>query len=241
MKTQILKTALMLSAFFLINVKVNAQSTAASNTYNASNFIGWNATSGDLPFKVNNTTKMTLQNTSGNFGIGSTSPSKLLDVNGDINISSGSSIYTGGNIALRMSASTWKGGYGGANGNYNAIVGVGAGNNMGDDGEKNVIIGYQAGYGNGGPDYNTYVGYQSGYNGNGGEHNTYVGASSGFSLSTTGNDNSYLGYEAGYYNQNGDNNTYMGYQAGKGTANYSTSLNSQPSLSLTTIDFIDNC
>lgn len=72
-------------SFLLAANETSAQSTGATNTYNAANFLGWGATSGDLPFKVNNSTKMTLQNTTGYFGIGTTNPLGTLDVVGAVN------------------------------------------------------------------------------------------------------------------------------------------------------------
>ncbi len=54
----------------------SAQSTAADNVYGASKFLGWGTTSGDLTFKVNNSAVMTLKNTTGNFGIGTTTPQR---------------------------------------------------------------------------------------------------------------------------------------------------------------------
>jgi len=62
-----------------------AQSTAAGNLFIAGRFLGWNAANagGDLPFKVNNNTWMTLQNNTGFFGIGTTAPPFRLTIDND--------------------------------------------------------------------------------------------------------------------------------------------------------------
>ena len=70
-----------LSLFFVVN-EVFSQSTTANNVYNASSFLGWGATSGDLYFKVNNAIQMTLQNTTGYLGLGTTSPTCKLHIAG---------------------------------------------------------------------------------------------------------------------------------------------------------------
>ncbi len=51
-------------------LKSNAQSTFANNTYGAARFLGWGTSSGDLWFKTNNTTRMTLKDNTGFFGVG---------------------------------------------------------------------------------------------------------------------------------------------------------------------------
>jgi hypothetical protein len=103
MKRKIKISLLTASCFVFASSISNAQSTAATNTYNAANFIGWGATSGDLPFKVNNTTKMTLQNTTGNFGIGTTTPVYPLQVG---TVISGGSLSSGGTFGVSVSSLT---------------------------------------------------------------------------------------------------------------------------------------
>ncbi len=77
-----LRKTIFLFSLLCISKLLNAQSTAATNVYNAANFLGWGTTSGDLPFKVNNTTWMTLKNTTGFLGIGTTNPLSMLHVSG---------------------------------------------------------------------------------------------------------------------------------------------------------------
>ncbi|MBK7665880.1 MAG: hypothetical protein IPJ32_00200 [Sphingobacteriaceae bacterium] len=57
-------------------INANGQSTSADNVYGATKFLGWGLTSGDLLFKVSNATMMTLKNSTGNFGIGTTTPAR---------------------------------------------------------------------------------------------------------------------------------------------------------------------
>ncbi len=81
MTTQFNKTILVaVTAVLFSNAALHAQSTTASNTYTPTNYLGWGETSGDLLFKVNNTTRMVLQNTTGNLGLGTTSPAAQFHV-----------------------------------------------------------------------------------------------------------------------------------------------------------------
>jgi hypothetical protein len=60
--------------------KLLAQSTTTSNDYTPTGYIGWGDISGDLLFKTNNTNRMVLQNTTGNFGIGAANPTAKFHV-----------------------------------------------------------------------------------------------------------------------------------------------------------------
>jgi hypothetical protein len=96
-----------MSSILFVN-KVNSQSTTTGNTYNSTYFLGWGSTSGDLPFKVNNSTKMTLQNTTGYLGIGTTAPLGVLHAtaaNG-----AGSWSYFTGNVSSTNPSTTFAGG-----------------------------------------------------------------------------------------------------------------------------------
>lgn len=95
---QTFKTIAALTALSLsVSLTVNAQSTVASNTFATGRFLGWGVTSGDLEFKVNNTTRMIMKNTSGLVGIGTTNPFQRLHVAGNVLINgAGSSLFIGG-------------------------------------------------------------------------------------------------------------------------------------------------
>ncbi|MEO6903473.1 MAG: hypothetical protein ABI315_09975 [Bacteroidia bacterium] len=82
------KTLFFAASVMLANtVNLNAQSTITGNSYAANRFLGWGTTSGNLEFRVNNTVKMFMENTTGNVGIGtgtSALPQKLTVVGGAI-------------------------------------------------------------------------------------------------------------------------------------------------------------
>ena len=81
------KICLFFIAFSMMSIlKSNAQSTFANNTYGAARFLGWGTSSGDLWFKTNNTTRMTLKDNTGFFGVGVAAPGYFLEVQDDISI-----------------------------------------------------------------------------------------------------------------------------------------------------------
>lgn len=83
MKKQTKTLLFIIAACFLSAPNItNAQSTAATNVYNAANWLGFDNTGGggNLDFKVNSVTWMTLQNTTGNFGVGTTTPAANLHI-----------------------------------------------------------------------------------------------------------------------------------------------------------------
>ncbi len=146
-------------------------------------------------------------------GIGTTSPTAKLDINGDININSDYKI--GGNTVVSVSgtANILAGVGAGENntGSYATCVGYQAGNT--NAGEHNTFIGRRAGYVNAAGYRNTFLGSGAGRFHTGGHRNTFVGYGSGYQ-STTGNYNTFFGYEAGYHCTTGVQNVFIGYQAG---------------------------
>ncbi|MCE9540486.1 MAG: hypothetical protein K8R85_14895, partial [Bacteroidetes bacterium] len=110
MKTKITITLLAAASLLFATNVAYAQATG-NNTYNAANYIGWSAASGDLPFKIS-TTMMTLKNTTGYLGIGTTTPLGTLDVfaatnapswtylRGDVNATKPSSTFSGGGLGI---------------------------------------------------------------------------------------------------------------------------------------------
>lgn len=81
MKTNFHK-ALLFAATTLIATNVNAQSTTTGNSFAEGRFLGWGTTSGNLEFKVNNSTRMFIENTTGKVGIGTSLPKAPLNVAG---------------------------------------------------------------------------------------------------------------------------------------------------------------
>ena len=130
----------------------------------------------------------------GSLGIGTSSPSTKLDVNGSISISSNNLIYHQGSLIFKYDPS-----------NYN----LGIGDTSGLVGIENVIVGYQAGHGSS-EGFQTAVGANAGYS-NSGSEQTAVGTDAGFS--NTGNSQTAVGSYAGNQNK-GMGETAVGANAG---------------------------
>ncbi len=140
-------------------------------------------------------------NSEGNIGMGITTPTEILDVNGNVNIAAGSAYKIGGENVLRIQS-----------GNYNSFVGSGSGyfNTAGGD---NSFVGHASGYYNTTGNYNSFIGAWSGFYNTTGSNNSFVGNRSGLS-NTTGGDNSFIGYASGYNNTTGSDNVFIGWQSG---------------------------
>lgn len=81
MMTTLNKTILVSAiAIFAGNVELQAQSTTPTNDFTPTNFLGYGDNSGDLFFRVNNTNRLVLKNTTGLFGIGNMAPTSQLHV-----------------------------------------------------------------------------------------------------------------------------------------------------------------
>lgn len=140
--------------------------------------------------------KVTIQDSTGNVGIGTAAPAVKLDVNGDIDADS---LYKiGGETVLS------------ASGPGNVRLGIHAGKTNG--GKWTTLVGDSAGFSTSGPS-NTFVGYLSGFRNSSGSGNTFVGAEAGYSNSFAGG-NTYVGSKAGHENQHGGGNTFVGGSAG---------------------------
>ena len=138
----------------------------------------------------------------GNVGIGTTSPNNLLQVQGLINFN---------------------------NTSYSTLLGYQAGHSLTDTGTYNTAIGYQALYTSATSTQNIAVGYKALYHNTTGYNNTangmnalysnttgYNNTASGFQVlnhNTTGSYNTANGMDALYYNTTGSYNTANGYQS----------------------------
>jgi len=177
----------------------------AASDGSAASYI-WNGTNSAMVFGTNNSERMRISN-AGNVGIGVTSPTATLDVNGTIKLD-GNYPVGSGNVALgdlALDAVT-------SSGNYNVAIGTGALTDS-TSATYNVAVGYYAGrnYTTGG--YNTCLNAYSGNNTTTGTHNINLGYASGYST-TSGAGNICIGSYAGYSHTTGSYSTYAGYQAG---------------------------
>ena len=178
--------------------------------------------SGDiLGLSANSATPHLAITTTGNVGIGTTSPFRKLSVegsvwiSGDLTISGLTSTSTISATAFN-STDTVNGGYsiGGnkilyaSSTNHSTLVGMGAGNSM-LFGNQNTALGYQSLFSADTTNSNTATGYQAGYSQTGGNNNSYFGFQSGYD-NISGGENSYFGTHAGYGNTTGSNNTVLG-------------------------------
>lgn len=157
-------------------------------------------------------------------GIGVGSPAHKLDVDGDINMSSGSSLRVDGSKILDVSGTSNV--YLGVNagsvstGSFNVFLGDDAGETN-STGSYNMYLGYRSGRFNTTGSRNLKIGYGAGLSGTSGNDNTFLGQFAG-ALSTNANDNVFIGSRAGYSNTTGIRNTAIGKDAGRNltTSNY---------------------
>ena len=178
--------------------------------------------------------------TSGNIGIGTTSPTAKLDVNGGINTATtyeiaGSTVLgigspTDDNVFLGLGAGSsviagrgvhntflgYSAGKSNDTGPYNTFTGEYAGNSN-KEGSSNTFTGGEAGYKNIEGSFNTFSGRQAGFSNSTGYDNTFTGVDAG-SSNTQGSYNTFMGAGAGMYNNGGPNqgnyNTFLGAAAG---------------------------
>ncbi|MCD4771219.1 hypothetical protein K8R30_02255 [archaeon] len=198
--------------------------TTNNETFITSSFYSGGAW--PLTFIMGTAEIMRIDNT-GNVGIGTTSPSEELDVNGSINIADGDAYMYDGEQALRLAEGT--------DSHYaNTFVGVDAGNATAtkqtatgyqagyqNTGTEQTVTGYQAGYQNTGPQQ-TAIGYQAGYENTGG-YTVALGRFAGYQ--NTGGEQTAVGFYAGRYNTGTGGQTAIGYWAGyNNTGSYSTAL-----------------
>ena len=194
----------------------------------------------------------------GNVGIGITSPSEVLDVNGNININSVYKIAGDTVLSVTSTYDTLVGIDAGANttSNSNTFVGYRTGF-FNITGNRNSAMGTYALYSNTFGNYNSAMGYRALADSNTGSYNSAIGYqalrsnTTGYSNSavgyltlwsnTDGNFNSAVGREAGR-NSTGSGNVFLGYQAGYNETGSDKLYidNSNTSTPLIYGDFFDN-
>jgi hypothetical protein len=156
----------------------------------------------------------------GNVGIGTTTPTALLTVNGDAQING---LFVGRANAGAQSTGVGQSVFAsGTGGNYNAAFGNGALGSGGATSANTAVGAFAGGSTTGTGSNNTFLGYEAGMNNMTGSQNTLVGYSAGTNLAT-GSDNIAIGYNAGVNATGGSgNNIFIGTQAGppsQGTVN----------------------
>ncbi|RAV97788.1 tail fiber domain-containing protein [Pseudochryseolinea flava] len=137
-----------------------------------------------------------------NVGIGTTTPTKKLDINGDLNFSTGSSIFVNG---IRVFNNT---------GNSNTFLGNNTGLNI--TANHNTFLGFETGRANTSGTYNLFVGRGAGTANTTGGYNAFIGADAGFSM-LTGSLNTFVGFNAGKFATAMTSGTMLGNKAGENT------------------------
>jgi hypothetical protein len=172
---------------------------------------------------------LNINRTSGNIGIGTTSPSAKLDVNGDALVN-GLTIGKGSGNIEGNTANGYQTLYSGATGNYNTANGYRAlrSNTTGYEnaangadalysnttGNRNTANGVDSLYSNTTASYNTANGVNALYSNTTGAQNAANGYAS-LLVNTTGNNNNANGTRSLYSNTTGYNNTANGSQSGR--------------------------
>jgi hypothetical protein len=178
---------------------------ATDNHWSFSNAGGtfYLSTSSPTTFATSTTAALAI-NTSGNVGIGSSTPTYKLDVAGYVNVGTFAGYKQEGHLILYASST-----------NFSTLVGRGAGVGLLSDGLYNTAIGYKALMAATSTDENTAIGYEAlAANIDGGSQNTAVGHQS-LLFNTTGSGNTALGRLSLYRNTAGYQNTAIGVTASR--------------------------
>lgn len=155
-----------------------------------------------------------------NVGIGTTTPTKKLDLNGDLNFSTGSSIFVAG---VRVFNNT---------GNSNTFLGSNTGINI--TANHNTFLGFETGKANTSGTYNLFVGRGAGTTNTTGSYNVYVGPDAGFNM-LDGSLNTFLGFNAGKNGTSMTSGTLLGNKAGENTTgDFNTFLGERAGQTVTT-------
>jgi hypothetical protein len=175
------------------------QLTGNSGTSASTNFLG-TIDNKALVLRTDNIQRLRIT-ASGNVGIGTTSPVQKLDVNGNINMAYGYSLYTANQRVFTMDI-----GVSPIRGNLFAGASSGISNTTGI---HNTASGYSALRNNTTGENNTASGYEALYSNLEGPRNTAAGSYALYK-NTDGFDNAALGYQALYSNTEGFYNTASG-------------------------------
>jgi len=171
-------------------------STTGNNGTNPSNNFLGTKDNQSLVFKTNNKERIRILS-GGKIGIGTTKPVQMLDVNGSINISNGSSFYVDNHKIISTDLAT-----------LNIFLGTGA-TTLSITGSGNTSAGNNALYAITTGNYNTAVGMAALFSNATANNNTAVGHTALYN-NTTGHENTATGKEVLYNNSTGLSNTANG-------------------------------
>lgn len=170
------------------------------------------STAGDLRF-FQGGDKMTIQDGTGNVGIGAGGPTEKLSVAGNINLTGAVKVSGSTVLSVAGSGNTKLGiGAGAGTGGANTFVGGQAGLDC-TTGGGNTFVGESAGQGNTTGNSNTFVGVAAGAHNGKGFGNCFFGASAG-AVSDSGGQNVFVGGQCGFENRTGSYNTFVGDASG---------------------------
>ncbi|NOX16653.1 MAG: tail fiber domain-containing protein [Chlorobi bacterium] len=213
------KNALFIIAIILIfsasHFAQNIEATLGGSS--SSDYFDVTDNSGNVLFRIDGT---------GKTGVGTSTLSSALNVNGDVNLEA-SNVFKIDNkkVLETFGFNTLVGvraGNGIGSGDYNTILGYDAGFFL-TGGNSNTFVGRSAGYNSANASYNTFIGYLAGYKNDVGERNTFVGNGAG-KKNLEGNNNTFFGFDAGFNCEAGHKNVYIGYSSGYSGVNSSNNV-----------------
>ena len=166
-----------------------------------------------LVFTVPFTLFAQVTDTGDEVGIGVSTPTHKLDVDGDVNLSVGSKLLINSRpvVSTVGTGNTFIGDLSGnaiTTGSNNAFIGYKSGE-VNTSGHSNAFIGFKAGENNTSGFSNAFIGQQAGRANLTGKTNVMIGRRAGFT-SASGDDNVFIGHLAGDSNNGGSSNTYLG-------------------------------
>jgi len=171
------KTICTLFCLAILNIAQAQFWNTGGNSTVAGDFLG-STNNAAVRFQTNGFQRMTIMNTTGFVGIGTTAPAFRLDANDDINVNT--NIH---NRAYRINGFPVLQIFG----TNNVFVGRGAGalsNNAGINNGDNTFVGNNAGTSNLNGDRNTYIGSRAGSVIQNGRFNTFIGTDAAQNLIT---------------------------------------------------------
>jgi trimeric autotransporter adhesin len=208
------------NGFFGGTLKIGAYTLPATDgtngqvlTTNGTGNVSWKTAGGGGGSSQWTTSGSNIFFNTGNVGIGTSTPTAKLDVAGNINLSTTSSLTDGGTQALKINyakGNFWSGNGGLSNTSGTNNTSGGSGTlNANTSGSGNTANGSQAMFSNTTGTSNTANGFNAMFSNTSGGNNTATGVAS-LNANTTGNDNSALGVNSLLNNTSGIENSALG-------------------------------